>query len=216
MSQRSAPLRAVTAWASPLSGVGTAGLGVSAVFTHSQTGFIIVASLAGASVVMAGSARIFEAIYQRRPEIIKAKGEAHAARVTAQGQADIQRIAAESEANALTARTATRSKLLIVGAQPGYTESAATMIRHQGADPDLPAGRRINDDGLVRLLIPPKPPTGGGKPRQGPAGAVIPVTPLPLRAVRPPGHLHEPGELSVALPVHDDGRYPDASIGRLG
>lgn len=188
MNETPAPLRAVAAWALPaLSGVGTAGLGVSAIFTHSQACLIIAGALIGVGVITVGAARIIEAIYQPRPEIIKAKGEARAAEITAQGQADIQRIAAESEANALIARTVTRSELLIVGAEVGHTESAAAMLRQQGADPDLPAGRRLNDDALARLLAPPKPPTGGGKPRPGSGGAVIPINPRPLRAVRPPG-----------------------------
>jgi len=181
MNSSPAPLRTVAAWATPALTTGsTVGLGVTAVITHDQTRLII-AGIVGICAIAASVPKAIEVIYIRRSSIIRARGDAQAATIAAQGLADAQRVVAESEAKALDVRTRTRAQLLLLGAEPDRTESAATMLRLQGADPDLPADRRLNDVPLARLLTPPKSTGSGGNPRQEP-----PTTRPSLRAVKPP------------------------------
>lgn len=191
MNESPAPLRTVAAWAAPALTTGsTVGLGVAAVVTHSQRSLIL-AGIAGICVIAASVPRAIEVIYNRRSSIIRARGEAQAATIAAQGLADAQRVVAESEAKALDTRTTTRAQLLLLGAEPDRTESAATMLRLQGADPDLPVDRRLDDVPLARLLTPPKSIGSGGNPRQEP-----PSTRPPLRAVKP-----TPRKLQAILPL---------------
>jgi hypothetical protein len=197
MNSSPAPLRTVAAWATPaLTGSTVVGLGVSAVVADSQTRLII-AGIAGICAIAASAPKAIEVIYNRRPGIIRARGEAQAVKSAAQGLADARRVVAESEAKALDLRTRTRCELLLLGAEPNRTESVAIMLRLQGADPDLPVDRRLDDEFLARLLTPPKSVSVGSKPRQEP-----PTARPPLRAVKPPAR--EPSgrrKLSAATPL---------------
>ena len=51
-------------------------------------------------------------------------------------------------------------------------EQAAEMLRQQAINPDLPEGRRLKDEILVKLLVPPKNKSTGTEPDNGPPGIV--------------------------------------------
>jgi hypothetical protein len=175
MNKPYAPLRVSGAWLTAISGAGSAGLGISAVFTHDRAGLIVAGTILAAAALTSGASKIVKEVYRHRPDIVRAKGEAQARAVIARGAAEAKRITAQSEADALFMRTKARAVLLVAGIEPGQSESAAAMLRQQPVDPDLPPGRRLNDDALTRLLTPPRPRGSGDRPRQGPAGAVAPT-----------------------------------------
>jgi hypothetical protein len=172
MNKPYAPLRVSSAWRiAAISGAGTAGLGISAVFTHDRAGLILAGTVMAAAALTSGAAKVVKQVYRRRPDILRARGEAQARAVVARGDAEAQRITAQAEAQALLIRTTTRSLLLLAGTEPSQADSATVMLRQQSVDPDLPLGRRLNDNALTRLLTPPEPCGSGDKPRLGPAGA---------------------------------------------
>lgn len=91
-------------------------------------------------------AQIVESIYKRRPAILTAK----------------------SEAEALRKRTEVQADLLRAGLEPGKAELAREMLRQQALNPDLPKGRRLNDDVLAKLLAPSKVRSVDNKPDSRP------------------------------------------------
>jgi hypothetical protein len=126
----------------------------------------ISAAMVGIGLAIAGIAyyvpRAVESIWKRRPQVIKAKGEAKATVITA-----------KSEAWALRKRTATRAKLEL-RARPDKIEE---VLRLRIIDVDLPEGRRMSDEAVAKLLA---AKTRGEATK--PSGGAPPV----LRSVRRP------------------------------
>ena len=108
--------------------------------------------------------KIFESIYKRRPAILKAKGDAQ-----------VDKIKAASEAAALITRTQAQVDLLRSGMEPGKVAAAAEMLRQQSINTDLPEARRLNDEALAKLLVPPKIKSQGTEGDSGPQGVVRPI-----------------------------------------
>jgi hypothetical protein len=126
-------------------GGGGAGLAGALVIGHKPGAVPAVAAVIITALITHGLARVIESLYKRRPEIIKARGEARAMRITAR-----------SEAEALIIRTQARRDLLRAGIEADKPEQIAEMLRQQSLGADLPAGRRLNDAALARLLAAPK------------------------------------------------------------
>lgn len=110
------------------------------------------------------------------PEIIRARGETKS-----------QIIKDTADAQALIIRTQTRMDLLQAGMETGQTGPAAEMLHQQAIDTDLPPGRRLNDEALLKLHTAPrtrsprrKPGSGPGKPDKGSKGNVFPIRPQQL------------------------------------
>jgi hypothetical protein len=137
--------------------LGGAGGGLlAAITTDARAKAILVAAVVAGAVITNGLAKIFETLYKRRPEIIRAKGEKKAKMITA-----------KAEAEALIVRTQTRAQVLLAGLEPGKAEPAAELLRMQSLDADLPEGRRLKDDLLAKLLAVPKARSGAGRPDSG-------------------------------------------------
>ena len=160
-----APVKRTLARASLTVGGGGGGL-LTAITTDARTkAILIVAAVAGA-LVTNGLAKIFETIYHRPPETIKAEGDKKAKIIEAQG-----------EAKALIIRTRAFTDVLRAGLDPEKVESAAEMLRMSSTNADLPARRRLKDDPLAKLLTVPKVrgngpnrPDSGGGPQDGEVG----------------------------------------------
>jgi hypothetical protein len=126
-----------------------------------------------AATATAASIAALAVICTALPEIIRARGEAKS-----------QAIRDTAEAQALIMRTEKRMALLQAGIEAGKTAPAAEMLRQQAIDTDLPPGRRLNDEALLKLHSVPrtrspgrKPGNGPGKPGKGSRGNVVPLRP---------------------------------------
>lgn len=141
------------------------------------------AAIAVAAVIAALIANVAESAGRALPEIIKASG-----------QAMVQIIEAAAEAWTWIMRTRTRNKLLRAAIDPAKAPQAIQLLTQLVVEPDLPAGRRLNDAALVRharFLVtsrarnvgrkpssdPRKPRNSSGKPRSGPSDNVFPIRP---------------------------------------
>jgi len=141
------------------------------------------AAIAAAAVIAALAANAAESACKALPEIIKASGEAIA-----------QIIEAAAEARTRIMRTRTRNQLLRAAIDPAKTPQVVQIMDQLVVEPDLSAGRRLNDAALVkhaRFLVasrarnagtkpdsdPRKPPNDPGKPRGGPGDNVFPIRP---------------------------------------
>jgi hypothetical protein len=147
-------------------GGGGAGLLGALAISHRPSTVWTVAAVIVTALITKGLAKVIESLYQRRPEIIKAKGEARALRITAR-----------SEAKALIVRTQIRRDLLHAGITADKPEQIAEMLRQQSLSTDLPPERRLNDEALAKLLAAPKTGTTNRKPGGGSIGVVVPIRP---------------------------------------
>jgi hypothetical protein len=115
-------------------------------------------------VLAANLPKIVESIYRRRPTSIKVKGEAK-----------VNAIRATSEAQALMLRTQVEAELLCAGMEPGKAEQAVLLLRQHSINADLPEGRRLTDDPLSKLLMPPRVKATGTRPDSDPQSVVRPI-----------------------------------------
>jgi hypothetical protein len=120
-------------------------------------------------------------------KVIKARGDAQAARFEALADLIAACQKAASEADALALRAKTQARLLHAGLQPDRTEQAAKMLVLHSINADLPADRRMQDDAIIKLLLPltklltegspaPRSPSKGpGSGGTGPRRNVVPI-----------------------------------------
>lgn len=152
-----------------IGGGGAGWLGAIAVIHQPGT-----AAVAAVVVAAALATSVAEVIFTSLPEIIKARGEAKK-----------EIIRETAEAKAILMRAETRTALLRAGVEPGKAAQADDMLRRQAIDTDLPEGRRLNDEALVRLLTAPRTRKTGTRPDNGPKkpdngssrGNVFPIRP---------------------------------------
>jgi hypothetical protein len=137
-------------------------------------------TIGAAAVAVAVAVNAVEAIFKALPEIIKAISACKVAHINA-----------KAEAKTMVMRTQTRTALAQAGIEPGKLVQAAEMLRLLPIDPDLPQGRRLNDQALARLLAPsraksiskksandPKNPDNTPrKPSDGGDSKVVPIRP---------------------------------------
>jgi hypothetical protein len=171
----SSPTGKIVGRIGPTVGGGTGGwLAIIATAPRTSTVIAVAAVLV---MAMIGNClpKIFESIFKRRAQIIKVKGEARAAQITATSNAETALIQATSEAEALRLRTQTRTALLRLGADPFRAEQAAEMLRLQALDADLPEGHRMSDEALAKLLAASKIRDAGNGPGRDPGGVVRPL-----------------------------------------
>jgi hypothetical protein len=145
---------------------GGAGLFGALAISHKPSAVLAAAAVLVTALIANGLARVVESLYKRRPEIIKAKGEAHALRIAALG-----------EAEALIIRAQARRDLLRAGIETDKPEQITEMLRQQSLGTDMPPGRRLNDEALAKLLAAPKISITGRKPAGGTKAVVIPIRP---------------------------------------
>jgi hypothetical protein len=194
---------------------GAGGGWLAAITTDAKTKAILVAAVVAGAVITNGLAKIFETLYNRRPEIIKAKGDKRA-----------KIIEAQSEAEALIIRTQAYTEVLRAGLDPDKVESAAEMLRMYSTNADLPARRRLKDDPLAKLLAAPKArssgatrPDSSGGPQDGESGdgsksvvrqiRVAQADPPELQSNGDP--VHPGGDSGSSKPPGQDGLAADGS-----
>jgi hypothetical protein len=109
---------------------------------------------------------VVEALSNRRPEIIRAKT-----------LAQVEATASRAEARALLNRARMRDEILMMGMNSDKIEKTKELLRLMAINPDLPPGRRLDDETLARLLT--------GVQNQGnptaPLGEVLPIGRPPPR-----------------------------------
>jgi len=193
---------------------GAGGGWLTAVTTDARTKAVLVVAVVAGALITNGLAKIFETLYNRRPEIIKAKGDKKA-----------KIIEAQSEAKALIIRTQAYTEVLRAGLDPDKTESAAEMLRLSSTNADLPARRRLKDDPLAKLLAAPKArssgatrPDSGGGPQDGePRDSSESIPRLRVARADPPepqanGNPVDPeGDVDPSPPPGQDGLAADGS-----
>lgn len=138
--------------------LGGAGGGWLATITIvTETKVIVVIAVVGGAVITNSLARIFEQLYRRRPEIIRANGDRKAKVITA-----------KSEAKALIMRTQAYTEVLRSGLESDKAESATEMLRMHSLNADMPGERRLKDDPLAKLLAVHRTrSTGAARPNNG-------------------------------------------------
>jgi hypothetical protein len=137
-------------------------------------------TIGAAAVVVAVAVNAVESIFKALLEIIKTVSACKVAHISA-----------KAEAETMIMRAQTRTALAQAGTEPGKLAQAAEMLRLLPIDPDLPQGRRLNDQALARLLAPPRaksvseksdndpenPDSTSKKPIDGGGSKVIPIRP---------------------------------------
>jgi hypothetical protein len=114
---------------------------------------IMIGAVAGGAF----AAKVIQVICTHWPKIISARSNATVKKLQAESEADIARLRAE-----------THAKLLLNG--------NAAMLRAEVVNPDLPEGRRLSDNHILKALpAGESTPTVGDQPGSGPTGVVPPI-----------------------------------------
>jgi hypothetical protein len=159
-----------------LGGGGTGLVGMLA-FVHKPSTAALAAGAAGAALVT----NVISSAGRALPEIIRALSDRKTARIQATADAQTQVL-----------RTQARIQLAHDGTDPEKFPQAAEMLRLLAIDPDLPEGRRLNDDALAKLLAGPRPRSTSPHPGTGPG--------RPGNDLKKPGN----GDQSNVFPLRPD------------
>jgi hypothetical protein len=164
-------------WSSMPSGAAAARIGLAGGSVTAGLGGVLAIGHHPWAAVAAVSLAMTPIIANSIAQIIRASGEAQAARIRARGDAD-----------ALALRTRTQARLLQAGLRPDREEQAAKMLVLQSINADLPADRRLKDDAIIKLLLPltrlltegaatPRSPSNGPGSGRGkrPRDVVVPL-----------------------------------------
>lgn len=111
----------------------------------------------GLVAVCAVIAKTINVVYVHRAKIIAAKSSRDVAKLQVQSEAEIAKL-----------RAAVHSLLLLSGNE--------AMVRAEVFNPDLPEGRRLSDDHIIKAISSDETKEGGGgQPGSGPTAVILPM-----------------------------------------